>query len=71
MNIVSDRQMQRLNQIKNAMDSIDSLTNLNGVLSELRLKYVDILDCKNADNSREFIQDIKNRIKAIDLLKNV
>jgi polyhydroxyalkanoate synthesis regulator phasin len=69
--IVSDRQLQRLNRTKNMVKSINTIDTLETQLRDMKTYFMDILDCKNSDNSKEFLQDIMKRISAIDTILNV
>jgi len=70
-NIVSNGQFQTLNRIKNYMKCFNKIDNFESELKEVKNLYQDILDMKNSDNSKEFLNDIKNKIKAINLILNV
>lgn len=70
-NIVSDGQFQELNKIKTEMSSIDTISNLRQRLKDMQEMYQHILNMKNSDNSKEFLSEMKKRIKAIDVILNV
>lgn len=67
-NIVSNGQMQNLFRIKSMMKGFNSIDNLEYQLNDMKRKYLEILDMKNSDNTKEFIADIKKRIAAINLI---
>lgn len=70
-NIVSNGQMQNLFRIKSMMKGFNSIDNLEYQLNDMKRKYLEILEMKNPDNTREFIADIKKRIAAINLILEV